>query len=96
MDRGTFTVDELCAVVGVAVSKRIVELMLRARSDRRPKCKPKPVVFYVPSGRHKGKRPSQLTALELQQTWSGYNGCGNTAVADELLKEIRRRERSTK
>jgi hypothetical protein len=96
MERGTFTVDELCAAVGWEAAGKIVELITRSRGDRRTKYKQKPVVFYVPSGKHKGKRPAQLTALELQQTWSGYNGCGNTAVADELLKEIKRRERATK
>ena len=99
MDCDSFTVGELVAAVGREMSGKIVELMVRNRIDSRYKVKPdkvKTAAFMIPSGKHKGKRPSQLTALELQQTWAGYNGCGNTAVADELFKEIRKRERSKK
>ena len=94
MDRETFTVAELGVAVGSDTAMKIVELIIRNRVDRRYKVKP--AAFLIPSGKHKGKRPSQLTALELQQTWAGYNGCGNTAVADELFSEIRKRERSAK
>jgi hypothetical protein len=96
MERGMFTVEELCSAVGWDAASKIVELITRNRGDRRSKYTQKPVVFFVPSGKHKGKRPAQLTDMELQQVWSGYNGCGNTAVADELLKELRKRERSKK
>jgi hypothetical protein len=94
MDCDSFTVGELVAAVGREMSGKIVELMVRNRMDGRYKARPQ--TFHVPSGKHKGKRPSQLTSIELQQAWAGYNGCGNTAVADELLKEIRRRERAKK
>jgi hypothetical protein len=94
LDSSTFSLSELTAAIGREEASYVAELIVRNRIDGR--YKPKPAVFFIPSGKHVGKRPAQLTTIELKQVWSGYNGCGNNAVADELLKEIRKRERSTR
>jgi len=44
--------------------------------------------FKIPSGKYKGKLLNQLDAIELQNVWSGFNGCGNHVVANALKAEI--------
>ena len=45
-------------------------------------------IFRIPSGKFRGKALSELDNHELQRVWSGFNGCGNTKVADILKAEM--------
>ena len=47
--------------------------------------------FRVPSGKYKGWSLGRLSDIELQRVWAGFNGCGNTKVANILKAEIDRR-----
>lgn len=44
--------------------------------------------FRVPSGKYRGRLLNQLNDSELQNVWSGFNGCGNVKVANILKAEI--------
>ena len=47
--------------------------------------------FRIPSGKFRGRVLSQLSDHDLQNVWAGFNGCGNTKVANILKTEIDRR-----
>lgn len=44
--------------------------------------------FRVPSGKYKGCSLGRLSDIELQRVWAGFNGCGNTKVANIVKAEI--------
>lgn len=47
--------------------------------------------FRIPSGKFRGRVIAQLSDHDLQNVWAGFNGCGNTKVANILKAEIDRR-----
>lgn len=47
--------------------------------------------FKIPSGKFRGKYVHKLSDEDLQNVWSGFNGCGNTRVAGVLRRELVRR-----
>lgn len=47
--------------------------------------------FRIPSGKFRGRVLAQLSDGDLQNVWAGFNGCGNTKVANILKAEIDRR-----
>lgn len=50
-----------------------------------------PAGWRIPSGKFRGRSLAQLLDFELQNVWAGFNGCGNTKVANILKAEIDRR-----
>lgn len=47
--------------------------------------------YRIPSGKFRGKRIADLSDGQLQNVWSGFNGCGNHKVANVLKAELRLR-----
>lgn len=47
--------------------------------------------YRIPSGKYRGVLMRDLTNQQLQQVWSGFNGCGQYDVADLLKAELRAR-----